>query len=367
VCVPGGDTDDVDGDGFTPLGGDCEDCDPRRNPNAIEAPTTDGVPLDEDCDGAIDEVEPQVFCDQDLLIDTEDALAAASAVDLCKMSTGPTDWGVVSAAWVMADGSPPPSDPINLSNFHLGHGMLTALGPNSPRRSGTKMLALSSGTARSPSDPHYITVAGFEKAYTGEFAPGFPKEAAACPGIITGPPRDVVGVELAIRAPSNAEGFSFEFNFHTFEWPGFVCSPFNDFFLAILDPIPEGQTDGNISFDEMGNPISVNNALLRVCGCEGNPPNACLVDSLVATLSYECDLGNTSLFGTGFGFDTAVDDRAATGWLKSTAPVDGGTEFRLRLAVHDSGDGSLDSTTLIDNFQWILEPGTVVETVPVPQ
>src|SRR5690348_8654323 len=35
-CVPGGMNDDVDGDGYTPAQGDCEDCDPRRNPNAVE-------------------------------------------------------------------------------------------------------------------------------------------------------------------------------------------------------------------------------------------------------------------------------------------------------------------------------------------
>src|SRR5690348_11599014 len=34
-CTPGGPDDDVDQDGYTPNQGDCEDCDPSRNPNAF--------------------------------------------------------------------------------------------------------------------------------------------------------------------------------------------------------------------------------------------------------------------------------------------------------------------------------------------
>ena len=32
--------------------------------------------------------------------------------------------------------------------------------------------------------------------------------------------------------------------------------------------------------------------------------------------------------------------------------------------VYDSSDGILDTTTLIDNWQWIAEPGVMVTTVP---
>lgn len=364
-CTPGGPDDDVDQDGFTPNQGDCEDCDPRRSPNAIEVPTPEGEePFDEDCDDEIDEVEEKVLCDEGIAIDEMDPLAAAAAIDICKTSTGEYDWGVVSAAWVMADGSPPPSDVGDLANFHRGHGFLDDFGANLDVREGVKMLALSSGSARRPNDPGYASVEGFNKGYTGGFAQGFPKESAACPGSITGTVNDPTGVELVIRTPANATGFSFDFDFYTFEWPGFVCSTYNDFFLAILDPIPEGQLDGNISFDGDLNPISVNNALLEVCGCEGNPPGTCEAGGKI----FECSLGNIELIGTGFGFDTTNgDDHGATGWLRTTAPVPGNAEISVRFAVHDSGDGSLDSTTLVDNFQWIAKPGTQVGTNPVPQ
>lgn len=364
ICSPGTLDDDVDGDGFSEAQGDCEDCDPNRNPNAIEVATEEGKePYDEDCDGEIDEpLDPP--CDSGIDVDEMDPRKAAEAVEICKVSTGPDDWGFVSAEWVMADGSPPPSDPTMAQRFHLGHGFVDDFGPNLDLRAGERMLVLSSGTARRPNDPGYQSVGGFSKGYTGAFAQGFPKESPACPGVTTGTPNDPTGVELVLRAPSNATGFSFDFDFYTYEWPGFVCSTYNDFFLAILEPFPPGQSDGNISFDGDGNPISVNNALLEVCGCAGNPPNACTAGGK----TFTCSLGNIELIGTGFGFDMSFgQDHGATSWLRTTAPVEGGSEVHLRFAVHDSGDGVLDSTTLIDNFAWIATPGTTVGTNPIPQ
>jgi len=361
TCTPGGPMDDVDGDGYMPSTGDCDDCDPNQNPNAIEVPTPDmGDPHDENCDGVIDEA-PDPPCDAGLAIDEADPLVAIKAVELCKMSPDPAEWGLVSAQWVMADGSPPPAS--SLVNFHLGHGLLTDFGANINVRKGERMLALSSGTARQPTDPGYQDVGGFDKQYTGGQPMGFPKESPACPGSITGESHDVAGIEVKIRAPSNAHGFSFDFDFFTYEWPGWVCTTFNDFFVAILSPIPAMQMDGNISFDSQGNPVSVNNAFLEVCGCDGNPPNPCPAGGK----SFTCALGDTDLIGTGFGFDTGYGDHGSTSWLQTKAPIDPGTEITLRWAVYDSGDGILDTTTLIDNFQWIAEPGITVGTDPVPK
>ena len=75
-CTPGGPNDDVDGDGFTPAMGDCDDCDPNVNPNAVEVPTPPGgVAKDENCNGMIDEVLPT--CDDTLAVDEMDPLTAA--------------------------------------------------------------------------------------------------------------------------------------------------------------------------------------------------------------------------------------------------------------------------------------------------
>src|SRR5690606_22532604 len=106
----------------------------------------------------------------------------------------------------------------------------------------------------------YISVGGFSKQYTHAHPMGYPKESPACSGVITGTPYDGVAVELEILVPVNARSFQFDHRFYTYEWPGYICSPFNDFFMALLDPIPVGQTDGNIVLDAQGNPVSVNNA-----------------------------------------------------------------------------------------------------------
>ena len=44
-------------------------------------------------------------------------------------------------------------------------------------QAGKKMLALSSGTARQPTDPGYQDVSGFDKGYTSASPQGFPKES----------------------------------------------------------------------------------------------------------------------------------------------------------------------------------------------
>jgi hypothetical protein len=358
-CVPGGPNDDVDGDGFTPAQGDCNDCDPNINPNAYDFPPAPGQnPIDYDCDGKTDEANS---CDDGLSIDDLDPLDATRAVELCKISSGPNDWGVVAAKWVMADGAPPPTTQPALYNFHLGHGMLSAFGNAVQVRRGARLLALSSGTARQPNDPGYQDVSGFDKGYTGGSPMGFPKESPACPTVITGEPHDPTGLEVTINTPSNVKGFSFDFDFFTYEWPGFICSTYNDFFVAILTPIPMGLSDGNISFDSMGNPASVNNAFLQVCGCMGNPPSPCQAGGK----SFPCAYGDLDLLGTGFGFDTTGgQDHGSTGWLTTTAPVAKNSTIVLRWAVYDSSDGVLDTTALIDNWQWIAEPGVSVATNP---
>ncbi len=356
--------EDRDQDGFTKDDGDCNDCDANVNPNAVEVildsygegagggPASE--PADEDCDGEIDEA-PEV-CDATIAIDSMDPLDAARAVGLCKIAAGPNDSGVVSAQWVSVDGSPAPAN----ANYHLGHGVLDGFGPNVNAQEGSKIFALSSGAAREPGDPGYQSPSGFDKGITMGHPQGFPKESPSCPNTITGTPRDGAAVEVTIRVPSNAYGFSFDFNFYTYEWPGFVCSTYNDFFIAILDPIPAGQTDGNISFDQLGNPVSVNNAFLEVCGCTSGPPCS------AGGKNFTCALGNQELMGTGFGPDTEFSNHGATSWLQTAAPVEPNTVIKIRWGTYDSGDGVLDSTTLIDNWRWVAEPGTQVGTEPIP-
>jgi len=224
---------------------------------------------------------------------------------------------------------------------------------------GQRLLALSSGTARQPNDPGYFGPSGYDKGHGCSSPTGYPKESPACPYVTTGEPNDCVALELTLRAPPQANGFAFDFNFFTYEWPTWVCSVFNDFFIALLDPPPPGQDDGNISFDYLGNPVSVNNALVRVCGCNPGPP--CYAPPDLPKKKYTCELGDFQLDGTGF------EEHAATGWLVTKAPVEAGGTITLRWTVYDSGDHVLDSTVVIDNFRWLGEASPDAGTVPIPK
>ncbi len=334
------DATDHDGDGFSSADGDCNDCDPNVNPGAFDVP---GDGKDEDCNGKVD--DDGASCDATLTLGSTDAMDAARALGLCKAAdakgTGRNKtWGVLSAKYVTPDGNALP-DPI-------GHGLLKAFGANKPQE-GATMLALSSGTARAPNDPGYKDVSGWDKGYRSGTPAGYPKESPACRGVRTGGAQDGAALELTIRVPTNAKSFTFQENFFTYEFPDYICSEFNDFYVAMLTPQVPHLPDGNIAFDQDGNAISVNNSLLQVC-----------VGQTIKGKTFTCPLGPSSLSGTGF------DSSAATGWLQTTAPVKAGDTITLRLAIWDSGDGSLDSTVLVDKFAWSAAEASGATTTPAP-
>ena len=194
---------------------------------------------------------------------------------------------------------------------------------------------------------------GYDKYYMTGSPPGYPKDSPACPGVSTGEPHDSAGLRVVIKTPTNAKSLKFNLDFYTFEFPNFICSEFNDFFVAMMTPKPAGQPDGNISFDSKGNTISVNAGFLQVCtpqqASNGQP--------------FACALGTSQLQGTGFDQDT---NSAATGWLQTTSPVPKpGDDITLLFAIWDSGDGILDSTVLLDNFSFDVTPAKT-ETQPLP-
>ncbi|MCH9688856.1 MAG: choice-of-anchor L domain-containing protein [Deltaproteobacteria bacterium] len=328
---------DEDNDGFSVAQGDCNDCDPNVNPGAIEVEVTEpddmGMipePADEDCDGFIDNVDPP--CDGALALGSVDPLDGAAAIGLCKQSTGPMDWGIVSASYVRANGAP--------INAPLQHGLMGNFGPNVTPLEGNSVLVLSSGHARIPGQANScnsLTCAGSG----GSAAPaGFPQDVPACPG--SSAINDDIALEVTLRAPTNATGYAFSFDFYSFEYPEWVCTAFNDQFIAWVNPAPPGAINGNVSFDAQNNPVSVNIAFFDVCA--------------------GCPLGTAELQGTGFD---VWDDAGATSWLATTAPVDPGSEVTIRFAIWDTGDNAWDSTALIDNFRWIADGGTVtVGTAP---
>lgn len=374
---------DKDEDGFTINDGDCNDCDANVNPGAIEvigsARSGEGggggasggngtggaggaaeyVPADEDCDGEADNVAAP-DCDAGLQLASTDPMDGARAIELCKVADD-VGWGVLNAEYVSANGAPKPAD--------VKVGILSSFGTNVPPQQGASVLALSSGTARLPGQAGACTdnACGTFMAQTAP--PNFPANVPGCP--IATDIHDDIALEVTLRAPTNATGYKFDFKFTSFEFAEYVCTNFNDQFIALVNPPPMGAQDGNISFDSLGNPVSVNIAFFDVCEypddfalycngatCPTEPPNL-------------CSAGGSQLIGTGFdnGFGSPFpEDAGGTSWLRTEAPVEGGSAFAIRFAIWDTGDSSYDSTAIVDNFQWIADGGTVlVGTNPVPE
>lgn len=298
-----------------------------RDAGATNNPKEAGVDDAGGNDSSVD--EETSLCDDGLSLTSSSAFDAAKAIGLCKKAAaGGGGWGLLDARFTKPDGTPIAS--ANADSW----GLLPRLGPNNAP-SGKAMLALSSGAARAPGDPGYQAPSGYDKNYTHGAPTGQPKPSSVCTSADSTPgaPHDGVALELKIRVPASAKSLSFTHQLFTSDYGDYVCSQYNDVFVVLMDPKP-GNTDGNIVFDALGNPLSVNStSLLRACapGTHGD-------------LTYPCPLGTASLAGTGF------EDKASTGWLRTSVPVQGGSDITLRFAIWDSGDGILDSTVLLDEL-----------------
>jgi hypothetical protein len=365
TCNAGPD-EDQDGDGYSINQGDCNDCDANVNPNALEVIVTDPDPMtgmvpppaDEDCDGTVDN-PPAATCDDALPIDGS-AADAAKAIEICKTSSGVKDWGLVDAQYVRANGNPYSSqNPVQ-------HGILAKWGDNVMPRAGKSVVAISSGRARLPGQPGSATGRNMT-SLKGSPPAFFPQDVPTCAGGTS--INDDVALQVYLRAPSNATGYKFDFRFNTFEYPQWICTAYNDQFVAIVDPEPMGSIHGNISFDSQNNPVSVNIAFFDVCNTCNNFAQNCMGTCPMAPNPC-CPSGDMELAGTGFdnSFTAGGQEGGGTSWLQTTAPIHGGDAFAIRFAIWDTGDHNLDSTAVVDNFQWIASGGTVmVGTTEPPQ
>jgi hypothetical protein len=148
-------------------------------------------------------------------------------------------------------------------------------------------------------------------------------------------------MRMSGQVPQGASGFSYNFAFFSTEYPVFYKSSFNDMYIAWLQS--EIWT-GNVSFDEMGNPISL---------------NAGFLDYKDAPNSYDCPAPCTAPELQG----TAMQGHAGTKWLSTTAGVVPGEDFIIVFAIFDLSDNILDSVVIIDNFEWNCEGGPPL-TIP---
>lgn len=342
--------DDFDQDGFTFNQGDCNDCDKNVNPSALEVVITEPDPMtgmvpapaDEDCDGTKDN-PVTMLCDNGLPLAPGTAMDAAKAIELCKTASGPKDWGVITAKFTGANGTD-----VGVTQQV---GVMPKFGNVIAARGGENLFVVASGKARTVGQSGACGTCSCGTGIAGTPPTGFPQDNGCGTSEFI---YDDMALEVQMRAPSNAVGYGFDFRFFTFEYPDYVCSSVNDQFIALVNPAPMGSLNGNIAFDNMNNPVSVNIAFFDVCNVPGDP----------------CQANSAEMGGTGFDvWNCGFNDGYAggTSWLHTQAPVTGGQTFTIRFAIWDTGDSLLNSTSIIDNWVWIANGGTVmIGTTPVP-
>lgn len=359
--------------GGTSSGGTFVGADGGSGPSCVPNPNNYDIPgnnCDDDGDGQVD--NPPT-CDTGLSA-TGDAEDFARAIGICTKASE-KGYGLVSAKFTRGYNR-------NDAPQNDQHGILGKFGNVIKPREGGMLGVLSTGYAREYNGSGDAPFGGvvkqgpfpyfngkdwynFGKASTGKpgngsAPPGFPKPAAGCKQ--ENAVNDVISLKLELKAPPNASGVKFDFNFYSGEWPAYICSPFNDGFIAYLSAKGfNGGTPDNMSFDKDNNPVSVNNGFFD--RCTSNFETGCAPDS-DRQATAACPGGTAELAGTGFGIEgswcsvyesanTAKSTNGgATGWLTSQAPVQAGETFTLELMIWDTGDAVLDSSVLIDNFSW---------------
>jgi hypothetical protein len=153
-------------------------------------------------------------------------------------------------------------------------------------------------------------------------------------GVPCGVANDYTELRIVAQVPPDVVSFSYDLAFFTVEWPAYFGSQYNDLYIGWLES--EAWT-GNISFDELGHPISLNAAFFDFLDQDGDLPEL-----------------------TG----TCMRHHGGTKWLTTTAGVTPGEQITVVFAILDLSDSILDSFVFLDNFQWGCDPTMKPETEP---
>jgi hypothetical protein len=370
---------DDDGDGFTLCAGnDC--CDEQGpdclnpelvNPGAFEV---DGNTVDDDCDGIVD--NPLPACDMGLASNSNNADDYARALDLCQFTAevpaSPADavWGVIDTQLTLTSGAGAPAAGAR--------SLRDGFGANVNTQFGDRLAVLSSGTAADNFDDANPGFVAFQDGDDNGLTAAFPADwyaangnslpnANGCPAPTGNVANDPVMLSLRLRVPTNANSFSMSLFFYSAEYPEYVCTEFNDFFVALVDSAdPMVPPDKNIAiYDDGANtwPLGVNilsaapglftectDGTISQCGA-GATPNYAGCTSVAGLVGTGFDQAGTTTYSCNYsGFYGG-----GTGWLTVSSPVVPGETIDLRLAIWDTADGLFDSVVLLDNFQWSVQ------------
>ncbi len=376
---------DLDGDGFSTctVGGGAADCcdtvadcdDPASvNPGSFDIPDND---VDDDCNLVTDD---QILCDATLSSGSTSAYDFAKAIELCDRATASDKkWGVLTAKLSLASGTGTP-DP-------QGHAIRPEFGPGGAAQLGDSVAIISSGGAAAKFDTNpgfhafsgYAHVQGATSTMPSDWLTAnnnvLPK-APGCPQPTAVTANDPVMLTFQIRVPLNAKSFELRSSFYSADYPEYLCSTLNDYFLVLLDSqfsgAPANPTDKNLAFYKPTGTTSKVPIGVNLARSTGGMFTECLNGAT------GCQSGGTpgtmlACTGTDMLEDTGFDDLSAnncettsivgggTGWLVTRGNVVPGETITLRIVIWDQGDSILDSLAVLDGFRWstaLATPGT---------
>jgi len=341
-ACPGGDVRCQPPSGKNGLpGGDCDDHEPRKNPGAVEFQDNH---LDDNCDGQVDEAP--VACDAPTA--NPGGRDYAGALDLCP------PWFVAAS--------------FNNDGDARAHSLRTAYGQGYHPKAGRSFVMLSTGLALDKGDPGFVEPQiGTEFGYRDSNPHPTGYTSQQCHGDIHQLDElliyDYTELSIALRVPSNAHSIAFDFLFVSSEYPEYIDVDYNDKFFALLTTAALGGHETNISYDAGKRPITVNTSLFTVCQSADD-----VCHDPAHPVPNICPQPVTELAGTGMedddGYGRAIG--GGTGWLSTEAPVSPGETARLRLVVFDEGDDRFDSSVVIDHLRFQPTSLDAPSTNPVP-